>query len=124
MNSVPEKINLAEKFAAFTERWSPKIVGELDDYEIKLARIEGEFVWHAHAEADELFLVVEGEMVIELRDRTVTLAQGEIFVVPKGVEHKPVASAECKILMLERKGTLNTGDAAPGERTVAVPERI
>ena len=118
------KINLAAKFAGFTEQWSPRIVGEIDDYEIKLARIEGEFIWHAHAEADELFLVVEGEMVIELRDRTVSLAQGEIFVVPKGTEHKPVADAECKILMLERKGTLNTGDGAPGARTVAAPERI
>lgn len=121
---MPGKINLADKFAGFTEQWSPRIVGEIDDYEIKLARIEGEFVWHAHADADELFLVIEGEMVIELRDRTVSLAQGEIFVVPKGTEHKPSASAECKILMLERKGTLNTGDGAAGARTVAAPERI
>jgi len=118
------KINLAEKFAGFTAQWTPKIVGEIDDYDIKLARIEGPFEWHAHAEADELFLVVEGEMDLELRDRTVSLVQGEIFVVPKGVEHKPVASAECKILMLERKGTVNTGDGAPGARTVAAPERI
>jgi mannose-6-phosphate isomerase-like protein (cupin superfamily) len=118
------KINLAEKFALFTEQWTPKIVGEIDDYEVKLARIEGAFEWHAHADADELFLIVEGDMVIELRDRTVSLAQGEIFVVPKGVEHKPVASAECKILVLERKGTVNTGDGASGERTVAAPERI
>ena len=124
MNVMSEKINIAEKFAAFTEQWTPKIVGEIDDYDIKLARIEGEFIWHVHADADELFLVVEGELSIELRDRTVSLAAGEIFVVPKGVEHKPVTSAECKILMLERKGTVNTGDEAPGERTVAAPERI
>ena len=124
MNAMSEKINLAEKFAAFTEQWTPKIVGEIDDYDIKLARIEGEFIWHAHADADELFLVIEGELSMELRDRTVTLAPGEIFVVPKGVEHKPVAAGECKILMLERKGTVNTGDEEPGERTVAAPERI
>ena len=106
-----DKVNLAEKFAAFGEHWSPKIVGTVDDYEIKLVKVEGEFVWHKHDDEDELFLVIEGELTIALRDRDIVLRPGELFVVPRGVEHKPSAAAECKILLLERKGVLNTGDA-------------
>ena len=112
-----EKVNLAERFAKFSDHWSPKIVGTVDDYEIKLARLDGEFMWHSHAEADELFLVIEGDLKIELRDRVIDLGAGELFVVPKGVEHKPVAGADCKILLFERAGVVNTGDAAPGALT-------
>jgi mannose-6-phosphate isomerase-like protein (cupin superfamily) len=118
-----DKVNLAEKFAAFSEHWSPKIVGAVDDYEIKLVKVEGDFVWHAHADEDELFLVIEGELTIALRDRDVTLGPGEFFVVPKGIEHKPSAAAECKMLLLERRGVLNTGDAQDSALTNAV-ERI
>jgi mannose-6-phosphate isomerase-like protein (cupin superfamily) len=118
-----DKVNLTEKFAAFSEHWSPKIVGAIDDYEIKLVKVEGDFVWHAHADEDELFLVIEGELTIALRDRDVTLGPGEFFVVPKGVEHKPSASTECKMLLLERKGVVNTGDAAERALTNAA-ERI
>ena len=120
---MQKKVNLAEKFALFSEHWSPRIVGELDDYDIKLAKFRGEFVWHAHADADELFLVVDGEMTLRLRDRQVRLRQGEFFVVPKGVEHQPSADSECKVLLLERKGTLNTGDAESAMK-VADPEHL
>ncbi len=118
-----DKVNLAGKFAAFDERWSPKIVGEVNDAHVKLVKIQGEFVWHSHAGEDEMFLVVKGRMIVKLRERDVELAEGEFFVVPKGVEHCPVADEECQILMIEPKGTLNTGDAG-GERTVIEPERI
>ena len=118
-----EKVNLADKFSRIFEHWSPKIVAELDDYEVKLAKVEGEFVWHEHRDVDELFLVIDGELVIEMRDGAVTLGRGEMYVVPKGVEHKPSAAAECKILLLERKGTVNTG-TAESDLTVAEPERI
>jgi len=118
-----DKVNLAKKFAAFSEHWSPKIVGAVDDYEIKLAKVEGDFVWHKHDNEDELFLVVDGQLTISMRDRVVKLDPGEFFVVPKGVEHKPSASAECKILLLERRGVVNTGDASPGELT-NVAERL
>lgn len=112
-----EKVNLAERFAKFSDHWSPKIVGAVDDYEIKLAKLDGEFMWHSHGDADELFLVIEGDLEIELRDRVIALGAGELFIVPKGVEHKPVASADCKILLFERAGVVNTGDAAPGALT-------
>ena len=104
-------INLAEKFGKFSERWSPRVVARLNDYHFKLARIEGEFVWHSHAETDEVFIVVEGEMAIEFRDGRVELRAGEMFVVPRGVEHKPVAARECKLMLVEPAGTINTGDA-------------
>ncbi len=118
-----EKVNLAEKFALFSEPWSPKVVGELDDYEIKLVKLQGDFVWHKHDAEDELFLVVEGEMTIQLRDRDVELRAGEFFVVPKGIEHKPFAEQECRVLLFERKGVLNTGDAE-SDKTVKELERI
>jgi len=118
-----DKVNLAAKFAAFQEQWSPKIVGEVNDAHVKLVKIQGEFVWHSHAGEDEMFLVVKGRMIVKLRERDVELAEGEFFIVPKGVEHCPVADEECQILMIEPKGTLNTGDAG-GERTVIEPERI
>ena len=118
-----EKVNLAEKFALFSEHWTPKIVGEVDDYHVKIAKLQGEFVWHKHDEEDELFMVIDGTLTIRLRDRDVRLEPGEFLVVPKGVEHMPVADEECKLLMFERQGVLNTGDVE-SELTVAEPERI
>ncbi len=112
-----EKVNLAEKFALFSEQWKPKIVGHFDDYDVKIAKIEGEFVWHSHPEEDELFMVVDGRLTVHFRDRDVELVPGEFLVVPKGVEHKPSAHPECRILMIERKGTMNTGDATDSDRT-------
>jgi mannose-6-phosphate isomerase-like protein (cupin superfamily) len=119
-----EKVNLAEKLATFSETWSPKLVGALDGYDIKLVKLEGDFVWHSHAEEDELFLVVEGGFRMDFRDRSVELSAGEFLVVPRGVEHKPYAAEPCSVLLLERAGVVNTGDAAPEARTVTEPERI
>ena len=119
----PEKINLDEKLAAFTERWTPKIIAELNGQHVKLAKIEGEFVWHAHDHEDELFMVIDGELEMQFRDRTVTVAAGEFIVVPRGVEHCPKAARETSILLFEPTGTLNTGDAG-GDRTVSSPERL
>ena len=113
-----EAINFGDKFGKFSERWSPRVVARMNDYHFKLARIEGEFVWHSHAETDEVFVVIEGEMAIELRDGRVELKAGEMFVVPRGVEHRPVAGRECWMLLVEPAGTINTGDAG-GERTAA-----
>src|SRR5215475_11307344 len=104
-------INLAEKFGKFTEQWSPRVIAEMNDYQFKLSKLQGEFVWHSHPETDEVFLVVDGAMTIEFRDGHVDLKAGEMFVVPRGVEHKPVAESECKILLVEPAGTVNTGDA-------------
>ena len=116
MNYQP--INLDDKFGLFADQWSPRVVAELNDYQFKLARIEGEFVWHSHADTDEAFIVVDGEMSIEFRDGCVELKAGEMFVVPRGVEHKPVAHSECRIMLIEPRGVVNTGDAG-GERTAA-----
>jgi mannose-6-phosphate isomerase-like protein (cupin superfamily) len=109
-------INLKEKFATFNEQWSPRVIAEMNDYQFKLARLEGEFVWHDHPDTDETFVVIEGEMVIEFRDGKVPLCAGEMFVVPKGVEHKPVAENECQVLLIEPRGVVNTGRAG-GELT-------
>lgn len=109
-------INFAEKFSKFNDLWSPKVIAEMNDYQFKLVKVEGEFVWHEHPETDEVFIVLEGQFDIELRDRTITLGAGEMFVVPKGVEHKPVAKSECKIMIVEPKGVINTGDSG-GELT-------
>ena len=118
-----DKVNLAEKFSRFSEQWSPRIVGELNDSEVKVVKIQGEFVWHSHENEDELFLVIKGRMTIRMRDKDVHLEPGEFFIVPRGVEHCPVAEEECQIMLLEPKGTLNTGNVV-GERTVEAPERI
>ncbi|MGW7268883.1 cupin domain-containing protein [Streptomyces sp. NPDC054864] len=107
--SVP--VNIADKLAGFSELWSQKTVATLNDYEVKLAKLHGEFVWHSHEDTDELFLVISGRLTIQLRDGDVTLAPGELFVVPRGVEHCPVADEETAILLFEPAGTLNTGDA-------------
>jgi mannose-6-phosphate isomerase-like protein (cupin superfamily) len=109
-------IRLKEKFAGFDEQWSPRVIAEMNDYQFKLARLEGEFVWHDHPDTDEAFLVIEGQMVIEFRDGKVRLSEGEMFVVPKGVEHRPVAKNECQVLLIEPRGVVNTGDAG-GELT-------
>jgi len=109
-------INLIEKFKLIHQQWEPRVVAQVNDYAFKLAKIEGEFVWHSHTDTDEAFLVVAGELVIELRDGSVKLGPGELYVVPRGVEHKPVAAEECQILMIEPAATVNTGDAG-GERT-------
>lgn len=104
-----KKINLAEKFNLFTEYWSPRIVGELNGQYVKLAKFKGEFVWHSHANEDELFLVIKGTLKIELRDKLVTINEGEFYIVPKGVEHKPMANEEAHIMLLEPKSTEQTG---------------
>ena len=104
-----EKVNLAQKFGLFDALWSPKIVGELNGQHVKLAKLQGEFVWHHHDEEDELFLVVRGQMIMKLRDGDIVLNEGEFLIVPRGVEHKPVASEEAHVLLFEPQGTLNTG---------------
>ena len=109
-------INFRKKLARFSEHWSPKIVAQMNDYHFKLVKIQGEFVWHAHADTDEVFIVLEGEMGIEFRDQTATLTVGDMVVVPKGVEHKPFAEQECLVLLVEPAGTVNTGDTG-GELT-------
>lgn len=118
-----DKVNLKEKFATFDEQWSPKIVGTVNDSHVKIAKIKGEFVWHHHADEDEMFLVVKGRLLLKMHEGDVTLEEGEMFVVPKGVEHLPVAPEETWILMVEPRGTLNTGNVV-NERTVADVEEI
>jgi len=104
-------INFREKFGAFTDQWSPKVIGELNDYQFKLVKLQGEFVWHRHDETDEAFVVIEGEMAIEFRDGAVALSSGEMYIVPKGTEHRPVAPGECKLMLIEPRGVVNTGTA-------------
>jgi len=103
-------INLSAKLAKFSEHWSPKIVAQMNDYHLKVVKVQGEFIWHDHPETDEVFLVLHGRLEIHFRDGTVTLNEGEMYVVPKGVEHKPVAESECHILLVEPAGTVNTGE--------------
>ena len=109
---MKDKINLAEKLAGFSEHWSPRTVAQLNDYDVMVVKVQGEFVWHKHDETDDFFLVLKGELDIELRNRTVTLRPGEMFIVPKGVEHRPVAREEVHLLLIEPTGTPNTGDKA------------
>ncbi|WED43758.1 cupin domain-containing protein [Legionella cardiaca] len=106
-----EKINLEDKFALFHDYWSPKIVGDLNDSHVKLAKFKGEFVWHKHDTEDELFLVIKGQLLIKLRDKDIHLGQGEFVIIPKGVEHMPIAKEEVHVILIEPKTTLNTGDA-------------
>jgi mannose-6-phosphate isomerase-like protein (cupin superfamily) len=118
-----EKVSLAHKFSLFQDCWSPKIAGELNDSYVKLAKLKGEFVWHHHEVEDELFLVVKGRLLIKLRDQDIWLEEGEFVIIPRGVEHLPIAEEEAHVLLLEPKSTLNTGDVQ-NERTVADLERI
>ena len=118
-----EKVNLAEKFAHFSAHWQPKVVGELNGQQVKLVKFAGPFVWHHHEHEDELFLVVRGRFRVELRDRAIELAAGEFLVVPRGVEHRPVADEEVEVLLFEPAATLNTGNVRD-ERTVAELERL
>ncbi len=113
-----EKVNLAESLARFSERWQPRIVGELNGQQVKLVKLEGEFVWHHHAQEDELFLVLAGRLELHFRERVVELAPGEFCIVPRLVDHKPVARVETHVLLFEPAGTSNTGDVV-NERTVA-----
>jgi mannose-6-phosphate isomerase-like protein (cupin superfamily) len=109
-------IRFADKFALFSEQWQPKVVAEMNDYQFKIVRLEGDFVWHEHAATDETFIVIDGELRIDFRDGFVALQAGDMFVVPKGTEHKPFAEKEVKLLLIEPRGVLNTGDAV-GART-------
>ncbi|MEO7711916.1 MAG: cupin domain-containing protein [Gemmatimonadaceae bacterium] len=118
-----EKVNLAEKFARFTAHWQPKIVGELNGQQVKLAKFAGPFEWHRHEKEDELFLVVRGRFRMEFRDRNIELEVGEFLIVPRGVEHRPVADAEVEVLLFEPAGTLNTGDVR-SDRTIEQLERL
>lgn len=106
-----DAINLAQKLATFSEHWSPRVIAEMNDYQFKLVKLEGEFVWHAHADTDETFIVIAGEMQIGFRDRDVILKAGEMYVVPKGVEHITRAACECSALIIEPRGVVNTGEA-------------
>ena len=111
-----EAINLAQKFSLFGEQWKPRVVAEMNDYQFKVVKLQGDFVWHSHADTDEAFVVMEGELRIDFRDGAVRIGPGEMFVVPKGVEHKPYAENEVKMLLIEPRGVLNTGHEG-GERT-------
>ena len=106
-----DKINLKEKLSKFSDYWSPKVIAEMNDYQFKLVKIQGDFVWHNHDDTDETFIVIEGEMKIEFENETVELSEGDMFVVPKGVEHKPWAENECKIMIIEPRGVVNTGNS-------------
>ena len=109
-------INLREKFALFDDQWQPKVVAEMNDYQFKVVKLQGDFIWHSHKDTDETFIVVEGDLRIDFRDGAVDISSGEMFVVPRGVEHKPYAKREVKLLLIEPRGVLNTGEER-GERT-------
>ncbi|MDH5162995.1 cupin domain-containing protein [Heyndrickxia oleronia] len=110
MDYQNQAININDKLSKFNEYWSPKVISEMNDYQFKLVKLLGDFVWHSHNDTDEVFIVIEGEMKIEFRDGEVTLSKGEMYVVPKGVEHKPFAEKECQVMLVEPKGVVNTGD--------------
>jgi mannose-6-phosphate isomerase-like protein (cupin superfamily) len=115
---LPPVVRLAEKLGRLSEQWQPRVVAEMNDYQFKVVRLEGDFVWHSHADTDETFLVVEGELRIDFRDGAVTIRAGEMCVVPRGLEHKPFAEREVKLLLIEPRGVRNTGDQG-GDRTAA-----
>tara|TARA_B100000927_G_scaffold282447_1_gene269073 strand:- start:132 stop:506 length:375 start_codon:yes stop_codon:yes gene_type:complete len=116
LNTVMKKINISQKLAQFNDHWNPRIIGELNKQHVKLAKIKGEFIWHKHDHEDEMFLVLKGTLKIEFRDRTETIQENEIIIVPKGVEHKPIAEEEVSIMLFEPATTINTG-ALENERT-------
>lgn len=122
-NIVIQKVNINEKLAAFSETWRPKIIGELNGQQVKVAKLLGEFVWHHHDHEDELFLVIKGRLVIRLKGEEIQLTEGEFLIIPKGVEHQPVAEKEVQIMLFEPIGTLNTGNIQ-NERTIIEPPRI
>jgi mannose-6-phosphate isomerase-like protein (cupin superfamily) len=119
-----QPINFARKLALIDKHWQPKVVAEMNDYEFKLVKLQGDFIWHDHKETDETFIVIDGVLRIDFRDGAVTLSAGEMFVVPKGVEHKPYAEGEVNVLLIEPRGVLNTGDLVINERTAANSVRI
>ncbi|HTY40389.1 MAG TPA: cupin domain-containing protein [Thermoanaerobaculia bacterium] len=118
-----DKVNLLQKFSLFADQWKPKIVGDVNDHQIKVVKLRGDFVWHSHEKEDELFLVVKGRLRIGLRTGDVELSEGELFIVPRGTEHRPSADEECWVVLMEPRTTLNTGDVRD-ERTVAHLDRI
>jgi mannose-6-phosphate isomerase-like protein (cupin superfamily) len=120
---TPEVVNLEQRFGLFADHWMPKVVGELNDSYVKLVKLKGEFVWHHHEDEDELFLVVKGRLLIKTAGKDLWLQAGEFAIIPKGLEHKPIAEEEVHVVLLEPKTTLNTGNLR-NERTVADPERI
>ncbi len=111
-----QSLNFAQKLSLFNEQWTPRVIAEMNDYQFKVVKLQGDFIWHDHADTDETFIVLEGQLRIDFRDGQVSVSQGEMFVVPKGVEHKPYAEHEVKLLLIEPKGVLNTGHEG-GERT-------
>ena len=111
MGTDVNKVNLAEKFALFSEHWTPKIIAELNDYQIKIVKVKGDFVWHDHSDTDEFFFVIEGTLFIGFENKTMELNTGELYVVPKGVQHRPYALEECKVMLIEPRGVVNTGEA-------------
>ena len=115
MNYYPTNIN--DKFKLFSEQWQPKVIATMNDYEFKIAKIEGEFIWHSHKETDETFIVIKGEIDIKFRDGSVKVKEGEMFVVPAGVEHKPISKKESQIMLIEPKGVVNTGEEVPNTLT-------
>lgn len=118
-----EKINIIDKLNTFSEHWSPRIIGDINESYVKLAKLKGEFVWHMHENEDEMFMVIKGRMVIKLRTEDIILNEGELFIIPRGVEHMPVAEDEVQVMLIEPKTTLNTGNVR-NERTVEVLEKI
>ena len=120
----PPAINLSDKFGMFTDQWSPKTIAEMDGFQFRLAKLEGDFVWHSHADTDEAFLVISGRLRIDFRDGAVEVRPGEMLVVPKGVEHKPYAATECQVMVLVREGTVNTGNAPESSQTADPTARI
>ncbi len=116
---LPTVINIQDKFEKFNSLWSPKIIAQLNNYHLKLAKVEGDFTWHDHQDTDEVFIVIEGELRIDFREGSITLSSGELAVIPKGLEHKPYSAHECKILLIEPAGTVNTGDAGGAQTSLA-----
>ena len=116
MSQLPQPVNFADKLALFSEHWSPRVVAQMNDYQFKLVKVQGDFVWHSHADTDETFIVLEGRLRIDFRDGHVDLGAGEMIVVPRGVEHRPHAQAEAQVLLVEPRGVVNTG-AAGGDLT-------
>ncbi len=112
-----KKINFKNKYSKFSDYWSPKVIAEMNDYQFKVVKIKGEFVWHKHDSTDEAFIVIDGSLIIKFRDGEVQLNKGEMYVVPKGVEHKPYTDKECQVLLIEPKGIVNTGDAERNKLT-------